>query len=299
MLKINDLRAKIILATKGFAMGIADIIPGVSGGTIAFITGIYENLIAAINSVKISHAVSFLKLIFFIYSPQQRRQNLSELASIHWGFIIPLATGILSAVLLMARIIPDLLEKYPFYMYSLFFGLIVFSIPLVFRKMNRDLISHAILFFFAVIMFILMGPLQGFGGSSSLPYVFLSGALAICAMVLPGISGSYILVIMGQYVLVLEALKNNDVLFMAVFVCGIIIGLLSFAKLLKFLLNRYNSATMAALTGIMAGSLRAIWPVEHMPESAGNTTIIFAIALMLAGGAIITTLNKVSMSNKH
>ncbi len=297
MLKIDNLRAKVILAAKGFAMGIADIIPGVSGGTIAFISGIYEDLIAAINSVKPSHAISVLKLLISSGNPQKRKESWSELTTIHWGFIIPLGAGILSAVLIMAHIIPHLLDQYPFYMYSLFFGLIVLSVPLMFKKIKPSIVSYSILIFFSAVMFLAMGSFGQLSGSSWLPFVFLSGALAICAMVLPGISGSYILLILGQYAIVLEALKNKDIIFMTTFICGIAIGLLSFARLLKFLLSRYNSATMAALTGIMIGGLRVVWPGNYLQESGDETNLFIGIAIMLLGGAIIWILNRLSTNN--
>lgn len=298
MAKVSDLSAKLILVAKGFAMGVADIIPGVSGGTIAFVSGIYEQLIAAINSVRPTYAISFLKLLIFLPNREKRQEQLRQLSLIHWGFILPLATGIISAVLIMARIIPPLMQSYPFYMYSLFFGLIVFSVPIVFKNMTRDISSYLVLGAFAILMYLAMGPLRGFEGSTALAYVFLSGAIAICAMVLPGISGSYILVLLGQYVIVLDALHTRDLVLLSVFIAGIGVGLLSFARLLRYLLNSYHSATMAALTGIMIGGLRVIWPGNYAPSHLSAGSIATAVVAALFGGVLINTLNRLSGHKK-
>jgi len=297
MNQYKSIRSKLILASKGAAMGVADIIPGVSGGTIAFISGIYEHLILAINSVKFSHALNFFTLLIFCWHKEKREKSLQSLAQIHWSFLLPLFSGVILAVLCMARIIPYLMIHYPFYMYSLFFGLIVFSIPIIFRKMSQNLKSFLLLGVFAVVMFTLMGYSQNFEGSTFLPYVFISGAIAICAMILPGISGSYILVLMGQYLIVLEALRNRDVSILLVFITGIVIGILSFARLLKYLLKNYYSATMASLTGIMVGSLRAIWPGHFAPDTgASGAEITLAITIALLGGSIIYLMNAFSRS---
>jgi len=297
MNQYRTVKTKLILASKGAAMGIADIIPGVSGGTIAFISGIYEHLISAIYSVKPVHALSALKLILFFWHRQHRKQALSSLLEIHWSFLLPLFSGAIAAILLMSRIIPYLLEYYPFYMYSLFFGLIACSIPLVYKKMDRDLKSFCLLAVFAVMMFVLMGFTSGFSGSTNLWYVFISGVIAISAMILPGISGSYILLLLGQYTLVLDALRQKDLIFLAVFISGLVIGILSFARVLKYLLKQHHSATFASLTGIMLGSLRAIWPGNFPPQTGITTiTILLSLLVMLLGAATILLLSHLSVA---
>lgn len=297
MEQYKSLKSKAVLCGKGVAMGVADIIPGVSGGTIAFISGIYEHLIAAINSVRPVHALSFLKLILFFWHGEKRDEALKSLAEIQWGFLISLGTGIVSAILLMSRIVPYFLKTYPFYTYALFFGLIVASIPMIFTKMNRDVPSYGLLALFAVLMYLLMGDANQLTGSTALPYVFMSGALAICAMILPGISGSYILVLLGQYLIVLEALHNRDLLLLSVFICGIAVGIMSFTRFLKYLLSRHHSATMAALTGIMIGSLRAIWPGRHAPEAGVSfEALALAVAIGIFGGLLIFALNRFSQA---
>jgi putative membrane protein len=297
MNEYKTLQSKLILCSKGAAMGVADIIPGVSGGTIAFISGIYEHLVAAISSVRFCHALSAAKLLAFCWHRELRTSALRELSQIHWNFLLPLLTGIGTAILVMARIIPQLMKDYPLYMYSLFFGLIACSIPIIACQMEKNLKSVSLLLISALLMFLLMGDAGTLEGSTSLLYVFISGAIAICAMILPGISGSYILVLMGQYLIVLDALKNKDLAIISVFILGIIVGIISFTRLLKFLLSNHHSATIAALTGIMLGSLRAIWPGKYVPETGVSTmSIVICGVIMILGGLTLFLLNKASRS---
>lgn len=290
-------RSKAVLYGKGIAMGVADIIPGVSGGTIAFISGIYEHLLASINSARPVHALHALNLLLFFWNPEKRRASLQGLSEIHWNFLLPLIAGIATAILSMAKVIPYLMREYPVSMYSLFFGLIVCSIPIVAKHMQRDVKSIAFLVVFAAGMFVLMGDADHLQGSTDLWYVFISGAIAICAMILPGISGSYILVLMGQYLLILDALKNRDILIVGTFILGIAVGILSFTHLLKYLLKHYRSVTMAALTGIMVGSLRVIWPGNHVPEAGLSTPeFIGAGLIMLLGAGVLLILNRASQA---
>ncbi len=295
MNEYKTLKSKLILCSKGIAMGVADIIPGVSGGTIAFISGIYEQLIAAINSVRFDHALSAIKLLTCFWHRDLRANALRELSQIHWSFLLPLLTGIGTAILVMAKIIPELMKTYPLYMYSLFFGLIAFSIPIIARQMDRSLKNVLFFLIAAVLTAILMKDAGTIQGSTSLPYVFISGAIAICAMILPGISGSYILVLMGQYLIILDALRNKDLVIVSVFILGIIVGILSFTRLLKYLLSHHHSLTIAGLTGIMLGSLRVIWPGNYVPETGISTTsIVYCVLITMLGGLILIVLNRAS-----
>jgi putative membrane protein len=174
-------RARFILASKGFAMGVADVIPGVSGGTIAFISGIYTHLIHSITSIKPIHAISFFQL----FHPQKRALALNKLKEVEWNFLITLFAGVITAILTMARIIPFFMKEYPFYTYSLFFGLILFSIYIPYKNMKKDNLNFIILLASAIGMFLLMGPAQALTGSTNIFYVFITGAIAICAMILP------------------------------------------------------------------------------------------------------------------
>ena len=294
MEQYSSLKAKSILFSKGIAMGIADIIPGVSGGTIAFISGIYEHLIQAISSVRPLHALSVLKLLA-LGNKRIQSEGFRELAEIQWGFLLPLMTGILMAVLLMSRVVPYFLTNFPMYTYALFFGLILASIPMIWVRMTHDAPSYVTLAAFAALMFLLMGDAGAMEGSKSLPYIFIAGALAICAMILPGISGSYILVLLGEYIIILEALHNRELTILAVFISGIAVGILSFTRLLKYLLREHHAATMASLTGIMVGSLRAIWPGKHAPETGlGLEALLGTIGIAATGAILIYALNRVS-----
>jgi putative membrane protein len=290
-------RSKAVLYGKGLAMGVADIIPGVSGGTIAFISGIYEHLIASINSARPIHALHALNLLCFFWHAEKRNAALKYLSEIHWNFLLPLFAGIATAILSMAKVIPYLMREYPVSMYSLFFGLIVCSIPIVAKHMQKGPKSVAVLAVFAAGMFLLMGDAHKLQGSTELWYVFISGAIAICAMILPGISGSYILVLMGQYLLILDALKSRDLLIVGTFILGIAVGILSFTHLLKYLLKHYHSMTMAALTGIMVGSLRVIWPGNYVPEAGLSTPeFLGAGAIMLLGAGVLLLLNRATQA---
>ena len=292
-------KAKGILFCKGLMMGMADVIPGVSGGTIAFISGIYEHLIAAICSVQLKHATAVFKFIFGFWAPKVRNQSLKSLAEIQWHFFIPLGLGVVLAILSMAKIVPLFLKQYPFYTYSLFFGLIVFSVTVPYRKIKHTVANYALIGLFTVIMYLLLGTETSLTGSVNPLYIFISGSIAICAMILPGLSGAYILVLMGQYVPVLEALHEKNFNVILPFVFGIAVGILSFARLLKWFLKKYHSATMSGLTGIMIGSLRKIWPGNYSDSLELNSSAITAaVCLALGGALLILALEKISLTLK-
>ncbi len=286
----------IVLYLKGLAMGAADIIPGVSGGTIALIAGIYEKLIEAISSVKLYHALDAARLLLFFYNPRIRESALRSLREIHWGFLITLILGILTSLLTMAKYMPWILNNYPYYAYSFFFGLILFSIQFPYRTIRHGAWEYILIIFFAALIFWLTG-LRSVEGSYNLLYVFMCGTVAITAMILPGISGSYILVLLGEYKLMLEALHRMDFVVIAVFVLGIIIGILTFIRFLNYLLKKHHSLTMASLTGIMVGSLGSIWPLKFvkgpLPQMPGML-IIHGVLLALLGIFIIAALETLS-----
>lgn len=457
----STFKSRVILMSKGIAMGTADIIPGVSGGTIALISGIYDHFIAALDSVQLRHIKSAITLVFFYWKKEKRQAALIELGTIEWQFLIPLFSGIIIALTIMIQIIPYIMEHYSFYAFSFFFGLIVFSISVPYKRMDHRWKEFAILITFALFTFVLVSmsrvsdsivefqpefesdfinsknidynisaktnqkgqweifiPVDtmidpdhpscrnfscfdlksdsgfeiktandvhntpgeralvyrgnvesaagdklgdfllavatidysskeyqdvltkfrqehgnnnsrssslalvprvvqlennlkeldleiketkritkddldmvyikasiGSDGNHSLWMIFLSGALAICAMVLPGISGAYILVLLGQYQFITGTMKDllynlklliydhastalqhlilDQILIVAVFIIGIVIGLFSFVRILKIFLKSWHSMTMASLTGLMLGSLRYIWPPNH------------------------------------
>ncbi|MBP1467808.1 DUF368 domain-containing protein [Candidatus Chloroploca sp. M-50] len=239
----------------GFAMGIADLIPGVSGGTMAFILGIYEQLLDAIKSFN----VRLLQLL-------GQRQWREAFGQIPWMFLIPLGLGIGVAIISMARTMRFLLENYPVYLFAFFFGLILASIIAVGATVRWTPTSLVALVVGTVAAFLIVGlvPLNMPNDPLTL---FLSGIVAIMAMILPGISGSFILLILGQYTYVLNAISEFNLLAIIPLGLGAVVGLLGFARVLSWLLNHYHGVTVAVLVGFMIGSLRKIWPWKEILET--------------------------------
>ncbi len=236
----------------GIAMGIADLIPGVSGGTMAFILGIYEQLLTAIKAFN-------LRLAQTLFQGRIRE----AIAQIPFGFLIPLALGLGVAVLSMARVMRYLLENHPVYLFSFFFGLIIASIIAVGINLRWRPATLLALIIGAGAAYIIVGlvPL-------AMPHdpltLFFSGMLAIMAMILPGISGSFILLILGQYAYVLNAVSDLDVLAIVPVALGAVVGLLGFVRVLSWMLNHHHDVTVAVLVGFMIGSLRKIWPWKEV-----------------------------------
>ncbi|MFV9506815.1 MAG: DUF368 domain-containing protein [Oscillochloridaceae bacterium umkhey_bin13] len=239
----------------GFAMGIADLIPGVSGGTMAFILGIYEQLLNAIKSFN-------LKLVQLIFKGKFRE----AITQIPWVFLIPLGLGLAVAILSMARVMRFLLENHPVYLFSFFFGLILASILAVGVTVRWNPSTVIAMVVGTVAAFIIVGlvPLSMPNDPLTL---FLSGTVAIMAMILPGISGSFILLILGQYAYVLNAVSDFNLIAILPVMLGAIVGLLGFARVLSWLLAHYHDITVAVLVGFMAGSLRKIWPWKEVLET--------------------------------
>ncbi|HSN75386.1 MAG TPA: DUF368 domain-containing protein [Anaerolineae bacterium] len=245
----QSLRDYVSISLRGFLMGSADVVPGVSGGTIAFITGIYEALIDAINAVNLQFMRRLLRL-----------QWREAFADFPWQFLLALGLGLGVAVLTMAHFLTWALTHYETLVWGFFFGLIVASIVLVLRRVRRWTPAAVLLLLaFAAGMYWLVGVTPHEMPHTPL-FLFFSGALAICAMILPGISGAFILVLLGQYHYVLEAVVNQDWLTLIVVAAGCALGLLVFARVLKWLFSHYHDLTVAALIGLMIGSLRKIWP---------------------------------------
>jgi putative membrane protein len=233
---------------RGFLMGTADIIPGVSGGTMAFILGIYERLIDAIRAV-----VPFLRNLLFL----RWREAFEQFP---WRFLLALGLGIGTAILSLAKFLHWALDQYPTFVYSVFFGLIVASILIVRNRVSKwNLPALLTALFFSIGSFFLVGmrPAQT---PEALWFIFLSGMIAICAMILPGISGAFILVLLGKYQYILGALIHLELVTVLVFMLGAAVGIVSFANILHWLLDHYHDLTIAALVGFMLGSLRELWP---------------------------------------
>jgi putative membrane protein len=238
------------LFLRGICMGAADVVPGVSGGTMAFILGIYETLVESIRRVG---RPAFWQALL-------GGRIAEALALINARFLLALGAGILAAVLSLAKLLSWLLRNHPVPLWSFFFGLILASVVVVSRRIDRwspALVGALVAGTAGAFWLVGLVPAE----TPTAPwFLFLSGALAITAMILPGISGSFILVLLGKYQYVLDAVNARDVVTLGWFVAGIAVGIVSFAQLLGWLFKRHHDLTVALLTGFMLGSLRKVWP---------------------------------------
>jgi putative membrane protein len=252
------------LTLRGMAMGAADIVPGVSGGTMAFILGIYEELLHSIRTIG---QPEFLRAVFRL-----RVKEVFQL--LNWPFLAAVGLGIFISILTFSGVLEWLLVNQPIYIWSFFFGLVLASVFTVSTRVGRwtpaALLALAL---GAVAAYLIVGlvPAQT---PNTWWFLLLSGALASCAMILPGISGAFILVILGKYQYVLSAVNQRDVVTIGLIAAGAAIGLVTFAQVLSWLFKRYHDLTVAVLIGLMVGSLRKLWPwkvdVEWLRDSTGN-----------------------------
>lgn len=275
-------------------MGSADIVPGVSGGTMALIVGVYERLIQALSE----GFGAVLKLV-----RGDARGALADLKALDWGLLAPLLLGIGLALVTMARVIPPLLEAYPVQMHGLFFGLVGASIAIpamrVRRMKGRLMAAFGVA---ALAAFVLTGlPAQATATEPGLIRVFLSAAVAICAMILPGVSGAFLLKVMGMYEATLAAVNARDLAYVVVFALGAGIGLGTFSKLLHYLLDRAHDWTMIVLAGLMLGALRALWPWGHAEQAVrlplpgepiGSTLGLMTLGFVLVGALVVYEVRK-------
>lgn len=277
------------IGARGFAMGAADVVPGVSGGTMAFILGIYDELLDAIHSVD----MNFIRRIFTL----KWREAFDNFP---WQFLLALALGIGTAILTLASALHWALENKPVYIWAFFFGLIVASIITVRKRVGTWSAVNILAALAATVgAYILVGLTPSETPHTPL-LLFLSGAFAICAMILPGISGAFILVLLGKYAYVLAAVKNFDFVTIALVGAGAVIGLLAFVRLLRWMLNKNHDLVVSILTGFMIGSLRKVWPwkeLEPISETfiketnfipaAFNSEVFIAVLFMVAGIALV------------
>ncbi len=291
------------LYLRGIAMGAADLVPGVSGGTIALITGIYDELLESISAIHPRMVVEIF-----------RGEWKSTWTAINGNFLLVLAMGIGTSVIGLSSLLHRLLQEHNTLLYCFFFGLVFASIPFVGREIKSRNFQAALAF--------ILGTAVAFGISSmpvaqnepSSLFLFGAGALAACAMILPGISGSFILLLLGAYAAVIGAVKSFDLVRIAVIASGVITGLLLFSKLLKWTLERHYNVLIALLTGFLFGSLRAIWPWKEKVEllythSDGRETwsealswpgdlpfpaLVSAIICALLGFGIVVLMNRFS-----
>jgi putative membrane protein len=301
--KPRTLRQYLGVAARGFCMGAADVVPGVSGGTMAFILGIYEELLHAIHTINLDFV---RRVLGFRWG--------EAMAHVPWRFMLALGVGIGAAILALARSISWALEHHPSLVWAFFFGLVVASIVTVRKRVKRwtpPVILSAVLAALGAYALVGLTPAQ----TPDAPwFLFLSGALAICAMILPGISGAFILVLLGKYHTVLDAVVTRDVVTLAIVAAGCIVGLLSFARLLRWLFQHYHDLVVALLLGLMLGSLRKVWPWKEtqtaLADSGGTEGVLqgfnnvlptaitsetlLAVSLMLLGFGLILGMERLN-----
>ena len=286
-------------------MGAADVVPGVSGGTIAFISGIYEELLGSISNVNLS----LLKTL-------KKEGFKAAWKQVNGNFLLSLFVGIFISIISLAKVIKYLLENEPILLWSFFFGLVLASIIYIAKQITKwNVISFVFLILGAFLAYYIttLNPLVT--ENSSLLFMFFAGAIAICAMILPGISGAFILVLLGAYQPVLSAVNDRDIKTIAAVGLGAIVGLLSFSKILNWLFAHYKNYTLAALTGFIIGSLNKIWPwketltwridshgieVPFNEQSVsplsfnGDAQLMLSIILAIVGFALILLMEKLA-----
>lgn len=305
---ISNPKQAIPVYLKGIAMGAADIVPGVSGGTIAFISGIYEELIDSIGAI----GPKTLRILF-------REGIAAAWRSFNGTFLLTLMLGILTSVFTLSTLISELLHTHPEMLWSFFFGLIVISAFHIGRRIRQWRTSE--------VTAITLGTVMAYGITAIAPAqlpmtpltVFVAGAIAICAMILPGISGSFILLLLGMYANILGAVKSLDIVILLIFAAGCLSGLLGFSRFLSWLLHHHQGPALALLTGFMMGSLNKVWPWKQtlvyttdshgdqiplvqqslMPSqylaSTGQEPQLWAcLALMVAGVVVVLALEQVA-----
>lgn len=296
----RKLNQHIFIALKGMAMGIAELVPGVSGGTIAFVTGIYEEFIGSINNVSLS---TFKVLKNEGFKAFWKKLNGTFLAVLFGGMIV--------SMLSLSKLISWLLEFHPIPIWAFFFGLVLASVIFVAKAINKWSIASIVLFGLGAAIAFYITTLPPSANTDSLPFLFFSGALAICAMVLPGISGAFILVLLGSYKTILDAVNDKDLKIVITVALGVIFGILSFARVLKWMFAHYKNTTLAILTGFILGSLNKIWPWKNIIETiqvgkkeiildenispfsyAGDNHLALAIIMAIVGFSLIFVLEK-------
>jgi putative membrane protein len=288
-------------------MGTADLIPGVSGGTIAFLSGIYEELLFSIKTL----SGEFLRLLL-------KGKFGKAIALVPFRFLIPLGVGLFTALFSLAKLLSYLLEEYPIFVWAFFFGLVLASTWIVLKRVVKWDVSDKVAFGIStIITYFVVGMIPIETPSTQL-FIFLSGAIAICAMILPGISGSFILLLLGKYQQILGAVTSRDFVTLFIFTGGCVIGLALFSRALTWLFKHHHDISVAILAGIMLGSVRKIWPwqevvsmrinshgeevpfiVENIWPSSFDLSTISVLLLAAAGAAIVVSLERLSLTDEQ
>lgn len=276
---MRTIKDYIVLALKGVGMGAANVIPGVSGGTIAFITGIMKELVDSVNEIDITA----IKL-FFTGKFKQFWQK------IHGGFLLSVGLGIVLSTFSLAALMKNLLANYPIFTWAFFFGLILASCYLILKDIKGWKVADW--------MWLLLGALVGVGvcmltptrTPDSLWFVFITGAISICAMVLPGLSGSFVMVILGKYEFIMDAISTFNIPVIIAFALGMAVGIISFCKLMSLLLEKFYRQTLVTMAGFILGSLVKVWPwnaSEHITNVPGAVIFMILGVALVAGIEIV------------
>ena len=273
----------IKLFFKGVFMGIADAIPGVSGGTIALLLGIYEELISTISGLN-----------FSLITKLKNNGFKSFWESLNGNFLITLVLGIGISLILFVKISANLLTSHPLYVWSFFLGLILATVYVIYKLIESwnlvNIISTLLMIVFSII---LTSDSLNISDDTNLFYILICGIIASSAMILPGISGSLILVILGVYKILVEALDNLDVKIISSFLVGAVIGVISFSKILKWLFNNYKSLAYSIMLGLVIGSIEKIWPWnKSFSAELSNLDLFLSISLVIFGFIIVFLLEK-------
>ena len=287
---MNNLKKYLMVTLKGACMGAADVIPGVSGGTIAFIMGIYDEFVGSIASIN----AEAMKLLF-------KGQFKAFWKHINGTFLVSIVLGIGISVVLLAGLMQTLLTVYPIQTWAFFFGLIVASSIFILRGISGWKLREVLFLILGGVLGVTVCTLSPTQTPDALWFIFLSGAIAICAMILPGISGSFILLILGKYQYIMAAISglvagenfSQNLLILCVFLVGAVVGILGFSKFLHWLLARWNKETLIVLAGFIIGSLVKVWPWSNaealaQAERAGGLQIGWAILFALIGFCLVT-----------
>jgi putative membrane protein len=242
----------LILILKGIGMGAADVIPGVSGGTIAFISGIYEELVESIKSIN----VKSLKLLF-------SGKVAAFWKAVNGNFLLSVVAGIGISVVSLAKLLKYILENHPEMIWSFFFGLIVASAIYVSRQIKTWNAATVVSLIAGIVVAYVITEITPAETTNAPWFIFLSGAIAICAMILPGISGSFILLLLGKYAYIIGAVSDFKLGILFIFLAGALVGIIGFSNFLSWLLKKYHGQTIALLAGFMIGSLNKVWPWKN------------------------------------
>ena len=261
------MKSAIFNALKGAAMGVAEVIPGVSGGTIAFITGIYERLLNAIKAINPSLIATF------------KEEGLSGvLKKMDAAFLVQLFVGMAIGFVLGLKLVVQLLETHPVQIWSFFFGLIIASIPIVGKKVERWRWVEIVLLLLGAVLVYWVTVAGASQGSENGAMVFLAGVIGVSALMLPGLSGSFVLLLMGMYTVVMPAVSNfishpfgPETKIIVLFGSGLVVGVFSFARVLSFTFKKYPNGTLALLTGFLIGSLNKVWPWQEVLSTRVNS----------------------------